>query len=87
MVGTGESSALQHRLPQTERLLEHRDQKFVETPGKLAIFSMQNPVILDLLLGSCQLSSLVFHGCVLKFSEQKQKLSYFEPFQSHPKGI
>ena len=44
-------------------------------------------VISDLLLGSCQFSSLVFQDCCLKFSEQKQKLSYFEPFQSRPKGI
>ena len=30
-------------------------------------------------------SSLIFHDCSLRFS--KQKVSYFEPFQSCPKGI
>ena len=52
---------------------------------------MQNPVISDLclLLGSCayQFSFMVFHNCCLKFSEQKQKLSYFELLQYCPKAI
>ena len=56
--------------------------KPVETPSKFAIFSMKNPVISDLLLGSCQSSNLVFHNCCLKFSKQRQKQSYFVPFQS-----
>ena len=34
-----------------------------------------------------QFSSLVFHDCRLNFSKQKQKLSYFKPFQSRPNGI
>ena len=34
---------------------------------------------------SCHFSSLIFHDCSLKFS--KQKVSYFEPFQSRPKQI
>ena len=46
------------------------------TSGKL-------PVIL--LFVSCHFSSLIFHDCSLRFS--KQKVSYFEPFQSRPKGI
>ena len=37
------------------------------------------------ILASCHFSSLIFHDCSLKFS--KQKVSYFEPFQSQPKGI
>ena len=53
----------------------------------LFFFFMENPEISDLLLGSWQFSRLIFHDCHLKFSEQKQKLNYFEPFQSHPKGI
>ena len=56
-------------------------------PVNLLFFSIQNPVISDLLLGSRQLTSLVFHNCRLKFSEQQQKLSNFEPFQSRRKGI
>ena len=39
-------------------------------------------MILDLLLNSCQPSSFVFHDFCLTFSEKKEKLSYFEPFQS-----
>ena len=70
----------------TKRLQKYRDQKCVVTSSYLLYFSMQNPVISDLLLGSCQLSSLIFHSCRLKFSEQKQKLSYYEPFWSRPKG-
>ena len=57
-----------------------------KTPSKFTIlFHLKNPVVSDLLLGSSHFSSLVFHDCSLKFS--KQKLSYFEPFQSRPKGI
>ena len=78
---------LQHRLTQNGRMQKYGDQKLVETPSKFAIFSMENPVISDLLLGSGQFSSSVFHDCRLKFSKQKQNLSYFESFQSHPKGI
>ena len=78
---------LQHRLTQNGRMQKYGDQKLVETLSKFAIVSMENPVISDLLLGSGQFSSLVFHDCCLKFSKQKQNLSYFEPFQSHPKGI
>ena len=53
--------------------------------SKFAILYHLNPVILDFLLGSCHFSSLVLHDCSLKFS--KQKMSYFESFQSRPKGI
>ena len=56
-----------------------------KAPSKFAILSHVNTVILDLLLGSCHSSSFVLHDCSLKFS--KQKLSYFESFQSRPKGI
>ena len=68
---------LQHRLPQNGRLQKYGDQKLVVTPSKFA----------DLLLGSCQFSGLVLRNCRLKFSEEKQKLRYFEPFQSRSKGI
>ena len=56
-----------------------------KTSSKFAIFSCVNPVIADFLLGSCHFSNLIFRNCSLKFS--KQKVSYFEPFQSRPKGI
>ena len=56
-----------------------------KTSSKFAIFSCVNPVIADFLLGSCHFSNLIFRDCSLKFS--KQKVSYFEPFQSRPKGI
>ena len=42
------------------------------------ICQLLNP---DWSLHSCHSSSLVLHICSLKFS--KQKLSYFEPFQSY----
>ena len=42
---------LQHRLPQNGQLQKYDDQKLVDTPSKFAIFSTQNPVISDLLLG------------------------------------
>ena len=42
---------LQHRLPQNGQLQKYGDQKLVDTPSKFVIFSMQNPVISDLLLG------------------------------------
>ena len=56
-----------------------------KTSSKFAIFSCVNPVIADFLLGSCHFSNLIFRDCSLKFS--KQKVSYFEPFQSRPKGM
>ena len=56
-----------------------------KTPSNFAILSRVFPVISNLLLVSCHFSSLIFHDCSLKFS--KQKVSYFEPFQSRPKGI
>ena len=65
---------LQHRLPQNRRLQKHWDQKLVKTPSKFAIFYL---LFSDLVLGTFQFSSLVFHDCRLKFSEQKQKPSYF----------
>ena len=55
-----------------------------KTPSKFAI-PVENPVISELLLGSCHFSSLIFHDCILKFS--KQNVSYYEPFQSRLKGI
>ena len=42
---------LQHRLPQNGQLQKYGDQKLVDTPSIFAIFSTQNPVISDLLLG------------------------------------
>ena len=54
-------------------------------PVNWLFFPVQNPVISDLLLGSCHFSSLIFHNCSLKFS--KQKVSYSEPFLFHLKGI
>ena len=54
-----------------------------KTPSKFAILSCVKPR--DLLLGSCHFSSLIFHDDSLKLS--KQKVSYFDPFQSRPKRI
>ena len=100
-VGAGESSASTATDPNTSfaipsivegKIEEKVDQKLVETPGylhassKFAIFPC-NTVISDLLLGSCQFSSLVLCDCHLKFSEQKEKLNYFDSFQSCPKGM
>ena len=50
-----------------------------KTRSKFAILFRENPVLLDLLFGSCHFSILIFHDCSLKFS--KQKMSCFEPFQ------
>ena len=36
-------------------------------------------------VNSCHFPSLIYHDCSLKFS--KQKVNYFEPFHSSPKGI
>ena len=54
-----------------------------KTPSKFAILFCVKPR--DLLLGSCHFSSLIIHDYSLKFC--KQKVSYFDPFQSRPKGI
>ena len=56
-----------------------------KTPSSFAILSYVFPVISNLLLVSCHFSSLIFHDCSLKFF--KQEVSYFEPFQSRPKGM
>ena len=86
---------LQHGLPQNIRLKKYGDQKQHQRnhrslcdikhpqeklPVNLLFFSF-----FSLLFGSCHFSGLVFYDCSLKFYEQK--LSYFEPFQSRPKGI
>ena len=94
--GAGESSAsaetdtntsFQYHLLQNEQLQIYKDQKLVETTCKFAIFFHVKPSDFRFVTWSCQFSSLVFPDDRLKFSEQKQKLSYFEPFQSHPKEI
>ena len=51
------------------------DEKLVETPN--SIFFHVRPSDFRFVLRDCR----------LKFSEQNQKLSYFESFQSRPEGI
>ena len=56
-----------------------------KTPSKLAILFHVKPSDFRFVTWFMSFSSLIFHNCSLKFS--KQKLSYFEPFQSLPKEI
>ena len=55
-----------------------------KTPSKFPILSCVKPSDFRF-LDSCHFSSLISQDCSFMFS--KQKVSYFEPFQSHPKGI
>ena len=54
-----------------------------KTASNFAILSRVKPSDLRFVTCLCHFSSLIFHDCSLKFS--KQKVSYFEPFQSRPK--
>ena len=56
-----------------------------KTPSNFAILSRVKRSDFRVATCSCYFSSLIFQICSLKFS--KQKVSYFEPFQSCPKGI
>ena len=51
----------------------------------ILILSRRKPSDLRFVIVSCHFSGLIFRDCSFKFS--KQKVSYFEPFQSRPKGI
>ena len=78
-----------HRLTPNGRLQKYGDQKLVKIPSKPVslLFFHVKPCDFRVVTWFMQLSSLAFHNCRLKFSEQKQKLTYFEPFYSRPKGI
>ena len=71
---------LQHRLPQHRRLQTYGDQKRVETQSKFTILFHVKPSDFSFVAWFMFCTSLVFHACRLKFSEQKQKLSYYDPF-------
>ena len=88
---------LQHGLPQNGQSKKYGNQKQHQRnhgslcrikqpqeklPLNLLFFPMWNPVIADLLLGSCHFSSLTFHDCRLKFSKTKSELFWAIPVSS-----
>ena len=78
---------LQHRLLQNGQLQRYGDQKLIEISCKFTIFFYVTPS--DFRFVAWFMSILKFGLPRLSFEvfKTKQKLSNFEPFQSHPKEI
>ena len=57
----------------------------IKTPSNFAILSHVKPS--DFIFVTCFMSYLKFDLLRLYLKFSKQKVSYFKPFQSHPKGI